>query len=394
MPMLVAALLVGLSTAAAGQAVSPELPTLIARVERYLPLVRQHRTDAYDDALRQIAQWPRGDLEAAVDAWRRLIVDAHLGFGAIAHQQSTLLDIAELPNFHSAMLMHTVAGILAFDHGERQVLLFHLDMASRLKSARDATVKADVSREREAKNQQARTFDRHWEWAVSTFYHGRRALTDAHAYMDRALLLAPPDAEILLAAGRIFEALHQDRTSQFAVLHQPGTTQSVRTVKEQMLARAAIDADARQAETLYREALVAGGDPAVVNLRLGRLLQVSSRQAEAAERLGLALTATSDPPTRYLAHLFLGRLAEDRNDPANAIANYDAAIQACPLNQNARIAKARLLAASGRRSEASDITLAALTIVRSEADEPWWIYYHPDEDALSRLVMRLRGYIQ
>jgi tetratricopeptide (TPR) repeat protein len=121
---------------------------------------------------------------------------------------------------------------------------------------------------------------------------------------------------------------------------------------------------------------------------------MSSRQAEAAERLRLALTATSDPPTRYLGHLFLGRLAEDRNDPANAIANYDAAIHARPRNQNARIAKARLLAASGRRSEASDITLAALTIVRSEADEPWWLYYHPDEDALSRLVMRLRGYIQ
>ena len=81
---------------------------------------------------------------------------------------------------------------------------------------------------------------------------------------------------------------------------------------------------------------------------------------------------------------------EDRGHAGEAAALYEAATRMRPRNQSARIGLARVLAEAGRREESNALVLAAVTTERERGDEPWWLYYYPDESALAVLLATMR----
>jgi hypothetical protein len=78
-------------------------------------------------------------------------------------------------------------------------------------------------------------------------------------------------------------------------------------------------------EAAYREALKIDAGYMDARLRLGELLDRMKSDAEAARELAAVADSSADPPIRYLAHLFAGRLKQRAGDLPGAAAEYDAA---------------------------------------------------------------------
>jgi tetratricopeptide (TPR) repeat protein len=238
---------------------------------------------------------------------------------------------------------------------------------------------------------QSRAFDADWNWAVAVFFHSQWALDEAKRYIEDALALSS-DGELLLAAARLFETIHADRTALLREHYHPGLAQGPRPVQERLMEIARAKSEIARAETLLRDVIAAGAARPVARLRLGRVLQVTGRAGESGVELQALVEQEhgQDKDTAYLARLFLARMFEEEGKSQQAIALYEAATQFRPRNQTARIGLARLLAESGRRDEANALVIAALTTERERSDEPWWAYYYPDESALPLLVAKMR----
>jgi tetratricopeptide (TPR) repeat protein len=121
-------------------------------------------------------------------------------------------------------------------------------------------------------------------------------------------------------------------------------------------------------------------------LRLGRVLGLRGRHAEAAAELDRALPSLRDDRLRYYAHLFLGEelAALGRRDAARA--SYDRAVALFPSAQSARFALSALARRHGdrRTALASIREVLGLPADESSRPDPWWQYHYPvrsDADA-------------
>jgi tetratricopeptide (TPR) repeat protein len=136
-----------------------------------------------------------------------------------------------------------------------------------------------------------------------------------------------------------------------------------------------------QASERLRRALELDPQSLEARLRLGRVLWLLDRGDEAVgewlsvQRSGAVSTA--QPNETYLASLFLGRLYEERGQPAHAETVYRFAISILASGQSARLALTRLLA-ENTGSSAGTWPAAALPIGPSSADpslDPWTMYF-------------------
>ena len=85
--------------------------------------------------------------------------------------------------------------------------------------------------------------------------------------------------------------------------------------------------------------------------------------------------AANDPSSRvnrYLAHLFLGALAEGE-DAQTAETHYRAALELQPRAQSAHLALSSFLVHDNRMDEARRVSAYAGT---QPAFDPWWSYFH------------------
>ncbi len=130
---------------------------------------------------------------------------------------------------------------------------------------------------------------------------------------------------------------------------------------------APLDAAARA----YGLALKADSHMTVARIHLGRVhfLQHDSRARADLEQ---ALAEATNIGTRYLAHVFLGDLAESDKRPADALREYEAAMTVGPRYQTAYVAAARMADALGEFERAREIALALVGIEKRE--DPWWNY--------------------
>jgi tetratricopeptide (TPR) repeat protein len=238
----------------------------------------------------------------------------------------------------------------------------HLELAARLLDI----VTPNPDRD-EKPNPQRDATVRAW-YRATTAILAKRSSLDLTFY-GRALRLFPDDAEVLLMAGALHETLAAPRIQDAVRTARLPTGMSYAVGSERD--------ELREAERFFRRSLLA--DPARVEtrVRLGRVLGLSGRPADAARELRAAAASAREPIMQYFASLFLGREADALGDLQEARAAYERAMTLYPGAQSPRVAFSELLARRGQHAAA----LATLDAVwrlppnRDDREDPMWAYY-------------------
>jgi len=146
-----------------------------------------------------------------------------------------------------------------------------------------------------------------------------------------------------------------------------------------------------EAREAFEEALAINPDQEEASLRLGRVLWRLGRSREAEEPLKKALNGRESAIV-YLAHLFLGRCLEDRQDLKGAIDEYKAALLLRPETQLGAMALAHALSLRGETDAARDVLEPVLGLAgRRRTVDPFWIYLMGPPDLSEALFEALRA---
>jgi tetratricopeptide (TPR) repeat protein len=192
-------------------------------------------------------------------------------------------------------------------------------------------------------------FRRLWYLAVLTAMEQQGRLKVE--YFERARLLFPHDAEILLLSGIAEEVFASPRLLTLSA-----------GARRNALERA---------EAYLRDAIAIAPDRMEARLRLGRVLAQRGRAAEARDLL-TGVTGIEDARLPYLAALFLGGLEDEAGNTAGAAQWYAKATAGIPAAQAARLASSELQHRAGERQKAIDTLDSA--IGEKNVDDPWWAY--------------------
>jgi hypothetical protein len=134
-------------------------------------------------------------------------------------------------------------------------------------------------------------------------------------------------------------------------------------------------------------------DPSLVEarLRLGRVRFLRSDRKQAELELRRALAEATTLRQRYLAHLFLGELAQVVKDYPRARSEYEAARELAPKHQAPYIAIGFVDQLSGASAGLEAVATAAARSGDDERD-PWWGYQNGalDEDTLDWLSAQVK----
>ncbi len=253
----------------------------------------------------------------------------------------------------------------------------HWDIARRLLDGVRST-----RLDRPAPSQDAMVHD--WYAATAAWMQLHRQYDLVH--LRRAQALFPNDGEILFLAATQHETYASRRIQavvQTAVL-PPGYFLEPQSAREEQ----------RQAETLLRRAIAVNPGLGEAHLRLGRLLGLDARYADAEHELMLALERLDDPEDRYFAHLFLGRIQEATRQYEAARATFARAADLFPDAQSPGLALAELAVRRGDR-EAARQAMARVYAAPLDGDssDPWWGYHEwQARDADRRMTAVLRPF--
>jgi predicted Zn-dependent protease len=220
-----------------------------------------------------------------------------------------------------------------------------------------------------ARDPDGRDFARRFFLATSHLFQLEACFEDALARARAGLALFPRDALLRLAAGSVLE--------ERAVLVERGP-QGVALRLDWL----------KHARRELTEAVSADPDLGLARVRLGRVLW-ELRQPEAAqEALEAALARPLEPRDRYLAHLFLGRVHEDAQRLAPALAEYRRAVAADPEAQTGAVALSHALLLAGESEESRHALEGGLDAAR-RARDPYWDYLVANAREIDALVESL-----
>ena len=207
---------------------------------------------------------------------------------------------------------------------------------------------------------------RQWYRATATWMQQAQQYQTEH--LSRARALFPRDADVLFLSGCERET-YAGPAIQSAV-------RSASLPSGVMLDVASDQSELRAAEEFFRGSLAARPGFGEAHLRLGRVLLLRGRAADAAVELQQAITSLEDERLLYYARLFAGAAQEATGQFDLARTSYGRAAEMRPAAQSPRLALSALARRTGDRASA----LGALQDVfelpegNAERDEPWWSY--------------------
>jgi tetratricopeptide (TPR) repeat protein len=297
-----------------------------------------HLLDSYaaghlNEAVTVLAHWPRENVKAAV---RRMGLISQSGPGASAR-------------LRAAAMLHTdlAAAILTSDG---DLSAFHLGVARDFVNLL-AAKKEQVSG--------AHEFVKRWFEFAPTLYLVTLDAERASRLVREGLDHSPADPILYFYIGTIVELTGVLPTTMAA--RGRGLSQILRGERQ---LQAAADA--------YRRALAVDGHLAIVRLHLGRVrFQLHDSRARA--DFEVALADATDTPTRYLAHLFLGAIAEHEQRLGDALREYEEARSLGPQYQTGYIAVSRIAEALGDTERARQTASTFVGIEKRE--DPWWDFH-------------------
>jgi tetratricopeptide (TPR) repeat protein len=308
-------------------------PVAAQEAADYERLVDTYAAGHLNEAVSVLARWPRENITAAV---RRITRMSQSGPGAPAR-------------LRAATMLHTdlAAAIL---NSDSNLGAFHLGLAHGLINLL-AGKKEQVGG--------AHEFVKRWYEFVPTLYFLTRTPERASWLLREGLDRSPGDPILYFYSGVIIEM-----TGALPMTATVGGRGFSPVLRGDNRLEAAADA--------YRRALAADGHLAFVRLHLG-WVRFQQHDSRAREDLEAALADATDAPTRYLAHLFLGAVAEREQRLADALREYEEAKTEGPAYQTAYIAISRIAEALGDTERARQTAAAFVGIEKRE--DPWWDYH-------------------
>ena len=197
----------------------------------------------------------------------------------------------------------------------------------------------------------------------------------------------PRDAALLLAEGVAAEA-----RAYFTLPPAPrtlGATPATLRKRERLSTELR---DLREtARQSFEEALSADPDLVEARLRLGRTLWRLDRPGPARVAFEAVLAKSAEASQQYLAHLFLGRILEDRGEFKGAEEHYLLALGMQPLSEIAAVAVSHIRFLQGDVEGARDRLSAGLDAVRKRRDyDPWMPYLLPQTADGETILAELR----
>jgi tetratricopeptide (TPR) repeat protein len=207
---------------------------------------------------------------------------------------------------------------------------------------------------------------RQWYHAVAAWRQSRETHDTRH--LDLARQLFPDDADILFLSGC------QHETYAGAPIQN-----AVRSSVLPTGFKLDIDADRaelRLAEGFFRRALAARPDFAEAHLRLGRVLLLRGRPAEASIELQQAIGSVKGDQLLYFAELFAGAAHEALSQFDAARASFEKAADLYPTAQSPLLALSALARRRGDRVAALRALRDLFELPSDESleGEPWWLY--------------------
>jgi tetratricopeptide (TPR) repeat protein len=341
-----------LAVAQAPAAVGPQYD-----LASYLRIAGAYGSGNRAAAVREIRAWPPVVIEAALADLRgrgRQLRPVPASAGEIA-----------FGTVEAAVLMHAEAGLLALQAASPEEAADHLGASVTLfQWSRDAA--AEAQRSAEARNGASgltpgleirpRIGIRDFSVALAAGALAAGSPTTARPFAERARQVAPLDPEVQLLYGCVAEGLAEEqllrnRESDAAFWRDQGTL-------------ALMDALALDEGLLE------------AHLHVGRLNLERGRFALAARALKRVDANSSDDRQRYLARLFLGRLAERRGRLGEAVESHHRALEAWPDSQAARLALGHVLERSSGPTAALPLVAESLAAPRrlDREPDPWRLY--------------------
>jgi tetratricopeptide (TPR) repeat protein len=299
---------------------------------RYLALAREYAAGQGTDAERRLAAWSRADIVAAGDA------------AAVTASTRDLI---------AAAMLHTDLANTVID-ARRDDADFHVQRAEALL----LVARGDPRFADRSDNQRAREFLRGWYRFVAGMYTSCNRLADAARYNRLGLLASPEDPRFYVAGGILTEV----RTLTFVPAPASLTFQvRRREYMEEALTRAA-------ASFLHALSVAPRNPEAHLHLGWMRLLLGDKR---ARTDFDAALENATNDTVRYLAHLFLGGMAERENRLPDAVREYEAVRSLGPGYQTPYAALSRVEGALGHGDRARELAMVGLQLKKAD-DDPWW----------------------
>jgi len=264
----------------------------------YPALVRMYAAGRGNDAIAALLRWPHGE-----------------AIGAAKTAATTLTPREMIP----AAILHTEAALSLVD-ARPFAAIAHIQAAQTLlrTAAQDAS-----TRER------ANTAAARWYYFVASLLTSAKQMEQAAWYVREGFAAFPRNAALYLVRGTIAE-----------VSIQAGSRRDLSDLPMNSRERARVEALARRATDDYLRALSVDNHLALAHLHIGWLrLILGDNRARSELEAAAADAATSR--IRYLAHLFLGAVAERGKRLEDARREYAEALAAGPGFQSAYMALSR-----------------------------------------------------
>jgi tetratricopeptide (TPR) repeat protein len=297
------------------------------------------------------------------------IADAQRG---LRSREGQLRDLASSPGdvdlrlVEAAALLHLEAGIKALQETDEATGRIQLSAAGELVRW---TAAAAARRSKDPATPPDRQLHPRLGWAALHATTSAAALAVgfpviARAHGEEARAAAPTDAAALLALATALDSVAHLQAVE-------GRTTDARATRQ-------------RATAAFEDVLAVTPKAAEARLRLGRLLEEDGRLVEAEPLLERAVR-DGDPRQRYLAQLFLARIAERKKDWRAAFQAYSRALEAVPDGSAARLGLAlQRERMAGTAAEA----LSRSARLDARAD-PWSNYPFGDVDSTARDLKRL-----
>ena len=219
-------------------------------------------------------------------------------------------------------------------------------------------------------------------WMQREEYHDTK-------HLDRARQLFPDDAELLFLSGSLHETYGAPpyQTAARSAVLPTGIRIDIGSERSEL----------REAERFFRRCIDVDPGHVEAHLRLGRVMVLTDRFADAADHLRMALslassTANGDSFLEYWGSLFLGEAEQALKHDDAARESFERAAALYPDAQSPRLALSALARRWGRRDAAlvAIDRMFGLTKTRGIDSDPWWTYFAAQGRHAASLLDRLR----
>jgi len=221
-------------------------------------------------------------------------------------------------------------------------------------------------------------------WYIATSAWMQLGGHHENSHMNRGREIFPDDPELAMLSGAQHEAYATPsvQTAVRSAFLPTGVRLDVGSERSEL----------RDAEKDLRRAIELRPDFAEAQVRLGRVLHQTGRDAEAVAHLTRGLDATRDSLLLYYGFLFLGAAQEKLGQFDTAKAAYERAATLYPSAQSPLLGLSELARRAGHRDDALKAMekVYELGETSSRDEYPWWRYTYVQGRAADELIDALQ----